>query len=50
MICRALFTLTLHALCSVCIACCRHTQSCGLCHELEKFYRVAIDGGTKDEL
>ena len=25
-------------------------QSCGLCHELEAFYRVAIDGPPKDEL
>ena len=24
-------------------------QSCGLCHSLEEFYRVAIDG-KKDEL
>ena len=48
MICRALFSLTmLSALCVLRVAA---TQSCGLCHELEKFYRVAIDGGTKDEL
>ena len=26
-------------------------QSCGLCHRLEQFYRVAIDGGaSKEEL
>ena len=49
MICRALFSLTLRMLSALCVLRVA-TQSCGLCHELEKFYRVAIDGGTKDEL
>ena len=25
-------------------------QSCGQCSKLEKFYKMAIDGGKKDEL
>ena len=50
MICRAFFSLTLRMLSALCVLRVAATQSCGLCHELEKFYRVAIDGGTKDEL